>query len=90
MATRTYCDHCGNTVNNLRKFGYGPAYEAPPQPPSLYAPGLQAAHQMAVAQQVQCSAPTPPYYETVFLDLCSTCAPIWLKRVKILTEDDPK
>ncbi len=88
MATRTFCDHCGNTITNqpnIMSFGL------------LHALLQHRAEEQAWAQQAMMAAraghlsghgmgprPTAPDIKIEDVDLCNTCVPIWLERVRNL------
>lgn len=87
MATRTFCDHCGNTCHNPKKFIFGPQMVRDSSKEELRQAlemaritgvtdpnGLKQAMQ-GIGQQVK------PSHPTKVIDLCDTCVPIWLERV---------
>jgi hypothetical protein len=87
MATRLFCDHCGNCVTSVNKFCFGeyPKTQFLPQqgggygvaPPQLVPPqgGMQAAFRVD---------------QLTVVDLCNTCGPIWMRRVANITKvSDP-
>lgn len=109
MATRTFCDHCGNTVREPNRFTFGPVPvyrdedEAAKMSKQQYAmvigqAGVGGASggggggsvskliKTVQAQQAAQAAPTKPTVQRVNIDLCDNCVPIWMQRVKKLTE----
>jgi hypothetical protein len=84
MVTKTFCDHCGNTVGSTSYSRFtisknGPVFVASPPYPYGVSVG------QGVVQTVQ---PTTP---TLLFDLCPHCEPVWLERIKRLTSaSDPE
>lgn len=91
MATRIYCDNCGNTVREPNKFCFGPLSHlyagssggagGSGASPNGGAGGLFGAGGGFGASQ-QTSRPTTPMH---VIDLCDTCQNVWMERVKKLT-----
>lgn len=108
MATRTYCDQCGNTIREPNVFLFGPKKNLDYEKQQLMA--ALAHQQLAQASQNQgphgyaglsslggnagnsqgSTTPPKPMPDTVQIDLCDVCMPIWMARVKKLTSgSDP-
>lgn len=83
MATRHYCDHCGNKIKEhnkgIMKFGPFKAIEA---------------HQQMIQYGVtnlQIMSSIVKNFEVMEVDLCDACLPIWYSRVRNLTKSsDPE
>lgn len=75
MAIRTYCDHCGlEVVRNPHYFLFGPADAC-----------LDINGDCRLLHQ---EIPNPvAKMKPVRLELCTHCAPIWMRRVQSLTND---
>ena len=75
MATRTYCDNCGNTITMPFKYCYGIYTGTPPQ------------HVQALSQQYGLAqgGGVIPTTDFVVIDLCPTCKTVWMDRVRALT-----
>ena len=84
MATRQYCDHCGNTVRNPKQFCYGP-YPAVNYVQAYVGQQQYAAGSTGIlgASAYPTAIPSP---EMVVIDLCDHCIPVWTKRVEMLTK----
>ena len=99
MATRTYCDQCGNTCHSPNKLMFGShsidqfgilnvQQGGLLTPPSLGHPFGTVSYPNKPAIVV--SAPARKWFNKIIIDLCDTCAPVWMERVKALTkESDP-
>jgi hypothetical protein len=76
MATRIFCDQCGNTISDNRPIVvlYG-AFESM----NFFQQGQLGAN---IAQGAHTQNRIPPPQ----LDLCKICYPIWMDRVKNLTK----
>ena len=96
MATRQYCDHCGNTIRNPHKYCYGPhpavnyvATHLPNYAGYSQYPGVNAQSNMGTLggtptySTVATAVPSP---EMVVIDLCDHCVKIWMTRVENLTK----
>lgn len=87
MATRIYCDNCGNTVTTPIRFCFGPRSAIDAEVNDVISrylgttPGV-GGFQAALAQQNSNQAPL----KTVTIDLCQICVPIWMTRVANLTK----
>lgn len=89
MATRTYCDNCGNTVREPNKFCFGPISHFHKKEQQLMQMLKNTQHGNGGAGgggggAVACQPPpaSPPMN---VIDLCDTCQNIWIDRVKKLT-----
>ena len=101
MATRIYCDHCGNSIKNPNVLSYGPVKIVE----SYHQHQMQAHHFHVIAAQQQNMAqgiasagqanqamPQPllkpkilENHPIVDVDLCDHCVPIWMERVRQIT-----
>lgn len=92
MTTKVFCDHCGNVISNRQSnvFSFGPFRRELNKAYGVMA--NQSLQGINAASQPGSHALTPS--ETVKIedvDLCNTCAPIWMSRVKNLTQaSDPE
>lgn len=88
VATRIYCDLCGNTIRNPAKYVFGPSpliihntsYQTVTYPGGG-AGQLGGSYQTAMPTSTAYHAPT-----TIEVDLCPTCEKIWMKRVEGITK----
>lgn len=103
MGTRRFCDHCGNTCRNPKVYSYGPSANYIMQTTSLaYQNTMAAANAITFTGNAMYGSlggsggsgaysPAPPHISHTDVDLCDTCAPIWLERVRKLTAaSDPE
>lgn len=86
MATRTFCDQCGNTVKNPRRFSFGPVPAHEPGPFHGNGGGVGVLGSGGGAFQQARSVPVEQHFPIVVIDLCPVCAPIWMKRAEALTK----
>lgn len=90
MATRTYCDMCGNTVRSPAKYCFGPAPTYHYSQQLVSYPGVQTQGGLSVLGGGQpgyaTNVTTSPSMATVEVDLCPTCEKIWMKRVEAITK----
>jgi len=98
MATRTFCDHCGNTIRNPKVLSFGDLKgvlsrnEAQHRAVMQQVQALHANVQYIPPQAGPVSAKQSgvPEIGVTHVDLCPTCVPIWLERVKALCKaSDP-
>lgn len=88
MATRTFCDHCGNTVSFPTKYFYGT--HNPNNYPQQGNGGLLGIPQQTLSVMAQAQA-SSIMHNVVTVDLCPHCVPIWVKRVEAITaKSDPE
>jgi hypothetical protein len=82
MATRTFCDHCGNAVTEHKEYSFGPKVH-----PIILDPNGQriVGHQVQFMNNgsVGIQGNSPPSVQTI--DLCAACIPVWMERVRRLT-----
>lgn len=101
MATRTYCDHCGNTVQNPKVLSFGDFRGKLRDEASQQAVIQQAMDAMRIGGafggggnggvSVTQQAPSKAVAPIINVDLCDTCVPIWLRRVGALCKaSDPE
>lgn len=99
MATRTFCDHCGNTVRSPHKFQFGPkpvrdnsAEELQYTLEVARVGGFGGSSGSIKQAMAAIGKPAPvPAHPTTTIDLCDACIPIWLKRVGALCKaSDPE
>ena len=99
MATRIYCDNCGNTCRNPQKYCFGsyaainyvhyvakqvPYHATYPQSPNV---NMQAnAGLLGATPTYSTVATTVATPELVVIDLCDHCTKIWMTRVENLTK----
>lgn len=94
MATRIYCDHCGNTCRNPNVFYYGPAPLLSPSYQNVQAVYVQGGLLGGGGGFNMPNPPTPPALQNKTsvviesIDLCDRCVPIWMERVGKLTKHD--
>jgi hypothetical protein len=102
MATRTYCDQCGHTCHSPNKLMFGSFMVEPSANyvgqqgqqalgGIIYPPGPGNLGSIKMGNPVY-STPvySPKWYDRVVIDLCDACAPVWIERVKALTQaSDP-
>lgn len=101
MATRTFCDHCGNTVRSPHQFQFGPKPVRDTSSEELqyalrmariggFGDGAGSAGIKQAMAGIGKPAPVPAH-PTTTIDLCDVCIPIWLKRVSALCKaSDPE
>lgn len=112
MATRRYCDHCGNTIKTPNVFSYGPfrmieMYHSQQIQTMQQAVALQHIWQNSQGQRqlgnlAGANSPPPTQgppakshilekYQTIDVDLCDHCVPLWMERVRQITaQSDPE
>lgn len=81
MATKVTitCDHCGNKISKSNKFRFGPTS-------SRYDEDDDEEYAKKPARRKEA-----PLAKEVTIDLCATCVPIWMERVrKLTTTSDPE
>lgn len=99
MATRIFCDHCGNTITKPNVFCYGPwsdvqvlAYggnSGGAAVGSASGGGSGSANWVGGTSNHTYQS-VAPVLKLVKVDLCDVCVPIWLERVRNLTKaSDP-
>lgn len=87
MATRTYCDHCGNTVRNPKVLSFGDVRDAQnAEAMSRAQAGVGGIASLIAQPNAQRNQNTSQSTEVIDVDLCPTCVPIWMERVKKLCE----
>lgn len=86
MATRTFCDHCGNTVKTPNIFCYGP-HQAVKNEVNAAFNAMHSSHigQMQIAGRAT-NNPALMMPELTQIDLCDTCVRVWMNRVTALTK----
>jgi hypothetical protein len=93
MATRVYCDNCGNTVHQPVKYCFGPYQEGTTY--TSYNQGLAQNAQWGagVLGGVGNGGTAPIQQVTVqnktclsVIDLCPICEKVWMERVMKLTQ----
>ena len=84
MGTRIFCDHCGNTVTQVNRYGFGPMPQYIPDYSNQQTIQRIQAQQSLIGIQYQALAPQTPIKD---VDLCNTCVPIWMKRVEALCKN---
>jgi hypothetical protein len=105
MATRIFCDHCGNTIREPLVYSFGPLKQINDHN-SLIQMQMQQQRQLALMQQnvgmggnygggaagiASVTTCGSPTSAMIDVDLCPVCAPIWMERVKNLTKrSDPE
>lgn len=100
MATRIFCDNCGNTVKEAIEYSYGPykqirreEHERMTYMQAMAGTARQQTMQgnLSVGVGLQGSVIPKVTAEMIHVDLCQTCVPIWMSRVRNLTQQsDPE
>jgi len=99
MATRIFCDHCGNTIRDPIVFCFGP-HKAVQDQIDVYRQ-MHVQHQYAQQGIAWTTAsvtttsgyvPTPPPPQATIsslekIDLCQHCVSTWMSRVRNLTKE---
>lgn len=87
MATRIFCDHCGNTIAKPNIFCYGPWTEV--QQIAYTAGHGASGGLLGAVGAVGVGGPTVSTVAVEKLtqvDLCNTCVSVWMMRVRNLTK----
>lgn len=69
------CDHCGNKITKPNKFVFGPWTGYDDDDEEEERPRKRSPH----------TAPIEPKITRIRIDLCNSCVPVWMERVKKLT-----
>jgi hypothetical protein len=87
MATRTYCDHCGKTISGSAEiFCFGPKSYINVSSQSYQQAGANGGPLSYSLQPTTTMVSTNPKIVVEQVDLCLVCVPIWMTRVKKLTQ----